>query len=430
MYQATVARRTLMGLVAAALAAAMLTNLSAAEPNTKQRQLPEGVHEVIGVLGLNSSLVELKDGTLLANNGRFSQDGGKTWSAPRALGNGIAGAGIIRLKSGPLALVSQAGYAAGKMWLSQDEGKTWALAGPIKVPGGPVYELGDTLIQLSSGRLLYCWDYNMVGEHSDLSYASGMAYGTWKGKRYAVEGHGHMPEFFASGFSWSDDEGKTWTFGTARKMPNVLMGWFDSKGVPNGLGGISPCGEASIVETKDGRVLVFGRSTVGRLVHSYSKDGGERWLALRPTTLASSNSPPRLRRIPKTGDLLCVWNQLSAEEIRRGYRRGRLSAAISKDDGATWANFETIEASEGLDEVAQVNPEPEVLDVRARQQVGKLADGYAFFHYANVCFAGDRVYIMYSRGSPSLGNAEQLLINQEQVLRIYPLEWFYQEQAP
>ena len=64
--------------------------------------------------------------------------------------------------------------------------------------------------------------------------------------------------------------------------------------------------------------------------------------------------------------------------------------------------------------------------IRARKDVGRLPDDYAFFHYANVCFAGDKVYLMYSRGGPVLGVAEQNMNRQEQVLRIYPLNWFYQ----
>jgi hypothetical protein len=132
-----------------------------------------------------------------------------------------------------------------------------------------------------------------------------------------------------------------------------------------------------------------------------------------------------LRRIPETGDLLCVWNQVSANEIRNGFRRSRLSAAISKDSGTTWENFKTIEACEGIAQLARVEPDKAIKPVRARQDIGKLPDSYAYYHYANVCFAGDRVYLMYSRGYPQMGVAEQLLNQQEQVLRIYPLKWFY-----
>ena len=89
-------------------------------------------------------------------------------------------------------------------------------------------------------------------------------------------------------------------------------------------------------------------STVGRLVCSYIRDGGLTWSAVRPTELAASYSPPAVTTVPGTGDLICVWNQVSREEIRRGYRRGyrrgRLSAAVSRDSGATWQEFRTIDA--------------------------------------------------------------------------------------
>jgi hypothetical protein len=265
----------------------------------------------------------------------------------------------------------------------------------------------------------------MSGNHPEMTYGAMTATGIWRGKTYAVEGHGHIPEFFASGFSWSDDEGETWEYGRWQNMPNVLMGWFDTKGEPNGMNGITPCGEASIAETADGRVMLVGRSTVGRLVVSYSSDGGETWSALRPMALASSNSPPRMRRIPGTGHLLLVWNQVSGEEIRRGFRRSRLSAAISKDSGETWEHFRTIEVCEGLDDVARVTPDAEIRMVRARQDVGELPDGFAYYHYANVSIAQGKVFVAYNRGYPKMGNAEQLLHHQESVLRIYPLDWFY-----
>lgn len=425
MRQDPFSRRTFLEIGTVAAGVALLSDVRGADPPAKERSLPDGVHEIVGVLGGGNSLVALTDGSLLSNDGRTSHDGGKSWTTPRPFGEGIAGVGLLRLRSGALALSSQVGYARGQLWLSRDDGKSWALAGPIKTPGGPVYELGDTLIQLNSGRLLACWDYNLVGHHPGMEYLAVSSYGIWKGKRYQVEGHGHRPEFFASGFSWSDDEGKTWAVGTHDDMPNVLMGWFDATGQPNGRNGITQCGEASVAETKDGRVLLFGRSTVGRIVQSYSRNGGEGWLALRPSGLAASNSPPRLRRIPKTGDLLCIWNQLSGEEIRTGFRRSRLTAAISQDDGATWGHFHTIEACEGLADQAQVKPEAEVRDVRAAQDVGRLPDGYAYYHYPNICFAGEKVFVMYFRGYPEMGVAEQLLHRQQSVLRIYPLDWFY-----
>ena len=384
------------------------------------------VMEVVDILGMNGSLVELKDGALLSNDGRISRDGGETWSEPRSFGEGISGNSITRLASGALALVSPLGFELGEVWHSHDEAKTWKGAGHINAPAGSHDSEGDTMIQLGSGRLLYCWYNGVSGIHPDLSFEAKVARGRWRGKRYDVEGHGHIPEMGGTGVSWSDDEGKTWHYcSDDLRGPSILFGWFDFKGEPNGMCGCTPCLEPSIAETGDGRVLLFGRSTVGRIVTSVSNDGGESWSALRPTDLAASNSPPRLRRIPETGDLLCVWNQVSGEEIRRGFRRGRLSAAISRDRGVTWGNFKTIEVSEGLQDAVRVEPDPEIRMVRARQDVGSLPDGFAMFHYCNVRFARNKVYLMYIRGNPEVGNAEQASATHHRVLRIYPLEWFY-----
>ena len=131
---------------------------------------------------------------------------------------------------------------------------------------------------------------------------------------------------------YSDDQGQTWS---PFKEYGCLMGWFDFEGVVNGNCGVTPCDEPMVAETNDGRVLLFARSTVGRILYSCSRDDGKTWGAVKPTELTSSYSPSRLRRIPQTGDLICVWNQVSHAEIRRGYLRGRLSAAISRDSGAT-----------------------------------------------------------------------------------------------
>ena len=113
-----------------------------------------------------------------------------------------------------------------------------------------------------------------------------------------------------------------------------------------------------------------------------------------------------------------VWNNNKDHRVP-------LTTALSRDDGKTWEHFKTIEVSEGLRDVPRVRPDAKIEMVRARKDLGKLPDGWAYFHNPNVCFAADKVYIMYSRGAPLLGIAEQNLDKQEQVLRIYPLEWFY-----
>src|SRR5262249_43890121 len=133
-------RRTFIKLAAAGAAAPGATGGTAEEP-APPGQLPKGVLERVGILGLMNSLVELKDGSLLSTDGRVYQDGGKSWTAPRSFGTGVTGTGLLRLQSGALALVSSVGYGEGKLWLSRDEGTTWKAGGPIAVPGGPLYEV-------------------------------------------------------------------------------------------------------------------------------------------------------------------------------------------------------------------------------------------------------------------------------------------------
>ena len=354
------------------------------------------------------------------------------WSQPRSFGEGISAQGFLRLESGDLTVnTNEEGHV---MWVSTDEGKTWQPRGPVhkrevSVSSFPIHPSHwDTMIQLANGRLLYPWEISPRPKHLEMDYWDMSSYGIWKGQEYQVEGHHHVPEFYAATVAYSDNEGEAWTFpeGQHGRRPSTLIGWFDFQGIPNGMCGVTPIGEVTLAETTDGRILLFGRSTVGRIVHSYSSDGGETWSPVLPTELPSSGSPARLRRIPQTGDLLCVWNQVSHEEIRRGYRRGRLSVAISQDSGQTWGHFKTLELSEGLADVDRIPPEYPIQMLRAHQHVGQLPDGFAWFHYSNVCFAGDKVYIMYSRGWSELGNAEQVVKKGEQVLRIYPLEWLYQ----
>ena len=387
--------------------------------------LPPGAWEHIE-LGIGD-VIELKDGSLLANNGRVSRDNGRTWTNPRPFGEGANGNRFSRLKSGALLLSSSENDPTMRMWISADEGKTWTdVQNFPRITGGPNCYGG--IQQLSSGRLMTVCSADFNPKFPGHFYEDVQAQGSWKGKPYRIEGHQHLPEIYMSFVVYSDDEGKTWQMAEGYyKTPLALFGWFDSQGIVNGNGGHWSFGEVSLAETQPGRLLAFGRSEVGRIVYTLSTDNGISWHAPLPSELPNSGSPPYLARIPKTGDLLCVWNQVSHEEIRRGYRRGRLSAAISEDGGSTWGHFKTLELSAGIDNLSRILPEYPISMVRARQYVGELPEGFTYFHYAKIAFSGDNVLLMYLRGAPINGIAEQNLDDQRNVLRIYPLEWFYKE---
>jgi len=63
------------------------------------------------------------------------------------------------------------------------------------------------------------------------------------------------------------------------------------------------------------RLIMICRSKTGRLVQTYSNDGGVNWNSAYPMELASSQSPAALVSLPMSGDLLCIWNQVSSEEM-------------------------------------------------------------------------------------------------------------------
>ena len=393
---------------------------------------PEGVVEITGI-SAGGGIVELEDGSLMLAQGssyRLSSDGGRTWGEAQPLNEQLGTSGLIRLHSGTLAIYG----SKGGNWCfssSPDEGKTWTEPAVI-CPTSAASPMYHSMIQLTSGRLLLTgywegldsWEYTggtMVSVHPELQYLDVAAHGLWRGQRILVEGHAHAPEMAMCIVYRSDDEGQTW-----QKHPGALMGWFDFEGNVNGYCGNIGCFEPTIAETKDGNVLLIMRATVGRQVQSFSPDGGEQWYAVVPSELPSSESPALMVALPATGDLLIVWNQMSREEIRRGYRRGRLSAAISKDGGHSWENFKTLELSEGLQDIDRIPPEYPIQMVRARDWVGPLPAAWAYCPLANMAVAAGNVFIRYSRGTPLLGVAEQNLHKQESVMRIYPLDWFYE----
>ena len=179
-----------------------------------------------------------------------------------------------------------------------------------------------------------------------------------------------------------------------------------------------------MVELQDGRLMCYMRSTCGRILKSYSSDGGQTWSKVELTDLAMSNAPCTIKRIPGSGDLVLSWNQVSAEEIKDGYRRGRLSVAISTDDGATWTRRKNLEVSPGCDpDITWVAPPPFRPMVRGpsgpEHILSELPAGFTFYCYPEIFFsrAGQKVYFRYWL-SPQGGEAYKQW-------RVFPVEWLY-----
>jgi len=163
----------------------------------------------------------------------------------------------------------------------------------------------------------------------------------------------------------SDDDGASWREGQHVKPSD---------------GG---CWEPAAVERRDGRVLLFLRTGLGGQYQTISEDGGLTWGAATLTALRGTAAPIAIERIPKTGDLLAVWNN----DLGRPRARNPLTAAISRDDGKTWEHFRNVADATG--------------------------DAFA---YPSVTFVGDRALLTYFnyQGGISLW------------LQGIPVKWFYE----
>ena len=250
--------------------------------------------------------------------GRFSADGGKTWTkedvviVPRSGGFNDMSVSLLRLQDGRIALF----YARKNslldcrpvMRVSTDEAKTWSE--PVEVITDQVgyYVLNnDRVIQLKDGRLIMA-----VALHNLPDYAKP----DWQGKIMCY---------------LSDDAGKTW-----RRNSSILI-------AANENGRRLTAQEPGLIELKDGRLMMFVRSDAGVQLISYSSDRGESWSELGRSSLKSPLSPATIERIPTTGDLLVAWNDHENIDAARKGRRTPFNVAISRDEGRTWTRGRTLE---------------------------------------------------------------------------------------
>ena len=373
--------------------------------------LNEGHVSIDTVLQLGISIIKREDCALESLDYRCNRatslDGGCTWDDYRKIDDLVDDIevfvevfGWILLPSGKIGMgwqeskVLPGRYTLKKtFWrLSGDEGQTWSekiCMNPTGEEGMPYH--GDPIRLMSNGRLI-------VPVRTCVNGGTHLHSGP----------HGHWPEFDMSYVYYSDDEGKTWC-----RNEGTILGW-----LYQGWGNFVPTDEPNVDELMDGRLMMLARSSIGRLMQSFSEDGGEHWSLAEASPLCSSHSPCALKRIPKTGDLLCVWNQMSADEIRQGRNRCRLSAAITSD-GKAWQHFRTIERHTMMNEADRIEPQELVIMCRAVDGV-VLPPDYGYSGYPSITFHGDDVVLSYAHGK---GVGKNLVSAMK--IRVLPLEWFY-----
>jgi len=250
--------------------------------------------------------------------GRFSSDGGKTWTKDDVVileqtgGFNDMSVSLLRLKNGSIALF----YAHKNsmldcrpvMRISTDEGKTWGKGIECITDEVGYYVLNnDRVIQLKDGRLIMA-----VALHNLPHYEKP----NW---------NGHIMCYI------SDDSGATW-----RRSKSVLapVDERDRRLIAQ---------EPGLVELRDGRLMMFIRSNAGSQLISYSSDNGETWSGAQRSNIISPVSPATIERIPETGDLLLAWNNHDQVDDQHKGKRTPFTVAISKDDGKTWSSIKTLE---------------------------------------------------------------------------------------
>ena len=273
-----------------------------------------------------ASIVELKDGRLLLAYTHFvggaadhsaafigaksSDDGGAGWSETFQLQPNIGKCNVmspslLRTNDGRIALAflqkdSPADDCKPLVRFTGDEGETWCEPARISALTGYLGGLNDSLLQLTTGRLVYPATITALpATPSEKSYAM---------------------------VSLSDDGGSTW------RTPDVRLS------APK-RGAMEP----GVFERKDGSLLMYMRTQTGRIWHAVSLDQGETWSEAGPWNVVAPESPTRIERIPSTGDLLMIWNHHYEPGADHCGERRPLNAAISKDDGATWGHEKTLE---------------------------------------------------------------------------------------
>jgi hypothetical protein len=330
---------------------------------------------------------------------RVSEDRGRTWGEGTPLrtaqGKEILGnrTSPVRLAGGAIGLfhthrphVLRGRDGPLRFRVSRDEGKTWS-DGVFVNPTFAVQRNGTARV-ISKGRIVspvFVWLSSLPGGESEDTDNS-------------------------TCYSWtytSDDDGATWKASASELLVRR------NKGRDGYYSFEEPCVE----ELHDGRLIMLGRTELGRQFVSYSKDRGVSWSEPQPAPLASAYAPALLARLPKSKDLLVIWNQVSPQEILSGLHRHRLSCAISSDDGQTWKHFRNLESR---DATTHVEPPPVKV---YRMENYHYADGPTRICYPSVAFLGEEAVICYDYGQIKKGAKDQYATK----LVVVPIRWFYEE---
>ena len=157
--------------------------------------------------------------------------------------------------------------------------------------------------------------------------------------------------------------------------------------------------EPSVVQLKDGTLLMLMRTMMGFFYESRSGDGGKTWSEPVNSGIPAPACMPTLERVPDTGDLLLIYNHGDPPDISGPFPRTTLASLISRDEGKSFSHLRVIDGGPGFD--------------------GKIT-------MASVHFLAGRALIVYSKVRLDEVPEGQSSNYYSWVQRIVPVSWFYE----
>ena len=127
----------------------------------------------------------------------------------------------------------------------------------------------------------------------------------------------------------STDEGKTWQ----------RTRYLDIGGRGDHAGAI----EGTLEQLRDGKIRMLLRSYHGFFYDSFSADGGLTWTDPKPSSIKTTGSPGKMKRLA-SGRLMLLHNAPGTGGFAR---REQLSLCLSDDDGQTWSPPQVIATNKG-----------------------------------------------------------------------------------
>jgi hypothetical protein len=279
--------------------------------------------------------------------------------------------------------------------------------------------------------------YNLVGEHLREKYVNVEGSRAMYGDELVSVGPHGYDAFMTYCWAYlSDDEGESWRTNDRKGVWAAGGELFVNR--DHSAGGHWRANEPVVAEVSDDHILMLQRTPLGRLYQSWSSDNGTTWSQSEPTSLASALAPAALVRLPRTGDLLVIWNQASRDEIGRGMSRIRLSSAISKDEGASWLRGRNVFSQYGEDDRRYVDPPP-IGNYRAMELAPRLPDDIAQATYPNIMLWRDRVTVRFRYGfqndpndssTQGEGDSKEIVPLGGDIRISLPVSWFYERLKP